>query len=60
MQDLNAETARLAKYVEGLPAGRVAVVSIADTACAKSRPLGPRVYETLALLGGAADMEPIG
>jgi len=42
-KDLAGETSRFAKYVCGLAAGAVVVVSIADTACAKSRPLGPKV-----------------
>ena len=34
-------------------------MSIADTACAKSRPLGANVYESLRRLGAAADMPAI-
>ena len=58
-KDLAKETAKLAAYVSSLPEGRVVVVSIADTACAASRPLGPQVYAALQQLGAASDMEPI-
>jgi hypothetical protein len=50
-KDIGGETAKLTRYVKGLKAGTVVVVSIADTACAKSRPLGPAVYEALGQLG---------
>ena len=39
--------------------GRIVAVSIADTACAKSRPLGAKVYEALRRLGAATDMPAI-
>ena len=34
-------------------------VSIADTACAKSRPLGAKLYDSLRKLGAATDMPAI-
>ena len=49
----------LKTYLDGLDAGAIVIVSIADTACAKSRPLGKGVYEALTLIGAAANMEPI-
>jgi hypothetical protein len=58
-KDLAKETASLAAYVAALPAGRVVVISIADTACAAKRPLGPKVYEALQQLGADANMAPI-
>jgi hypothetical protein len=47
-------------YVEAMPEGRVALVSITDTAMAKTRPLPKLVYDTLRLLGGEDQIEPIG
>ena len=47
-------------HVARMPAGRVALVSITDTAMAKTRPLPKLVYDTLRLLGGEAHIEPIG
>lgn len=47
-------------YVEAMPEGRVALVSITDTAMAKTRPLPKLVYDTLWLLGGEDQIEPIG
>ena len=47
-------------HVARMPAGRVALVSITDTAMAKTRPLPKLVYDTLRLLGGEDHIEPIG
>ena len=48
--------------VRGLPPGRVVVVTIADSAIAKTRPLPPRVYDALRALGAprAEEMTTIG
>lgn len=58
-KDLTGETKRLSSYISSLPKGRIIVVSIADTACAKSRPIGAKVYEALRKVGAAADMPAI-
>ena len=58
-KDLTGETKRLSSYISSLPKGRIVVVSIADTACAKSRPIGAKVYEALRKVGAAADMPAI-
>jgi len=54
------QTAAFHAYVEAMPAGRVALISITDTAMAKTRPLPRLVYDTLKLLGGPEHIEPIG
>lgn len=59
-KDVDGESERFAKHVESLQVGAVVVLSIADTACAKSRPLGPRFYEALKQLGGCEDDEEVG
>jgi hypothetical protein len=51
-KDLDGESVRFAEYINGLPCDRAVVLSIADTACAKSRPLGGRFYSTVKQLGG--------
>jgi len=58
-KDLAKSTTDFGKYVDALQDGVVTIVSIADTACAKSRPLGPKVYATLSKLGAPSSMEPI-
>ena len=57
---VEAQAAAFHAHVARMPAGRVALVSITDTAMAKTRPLPKLVYDTLRLLGGEAHIEPIG
>ena len=47
-------------HVAALPPGRVVLISITDTAMAKTRPLPKKVYDTLRLLGAPDHIEPIG
>ena len=54
------ESARWARWVERLPAGRVVAICITDTAMAKTRPLGPEVYAALRKLGAPAALSLIG
>ena len=57
---VDAQTAAFRAYVDALPAGRVVLISITDTAMAKTRPLPRAVYDTLRLLGAPDHVEPIG
>jgi hypothetical protein len=54
------ETARFAKWIESLPAGRIVMITITDTAIAAKRPPGKALYEALQLLGASTTMERIG
>ena len=57
---VEAQSEAFHAHVARMPAGRVALVSITDTAMAKTRPLPKLVYDTLRLLGGEDHIEPIG
>lgn len=59
-EPVDAQAAAFAAHVAAMPAGRVALVSITDTAMAKTRPLPPLVYDVLRDLGAPAAIEPIG
>ena len=54
------ETARFAKFVQGLPDGCVVLITITDTAIAAKRPPGRELYAALEALGGSSTMERIG
>jgi len=54
------ETARFAKFVQGLPDGCVVLITITDTAIAAKRPPGRELYAALEALGGSPTMERIG
>jgi hypothetical protein len=58
--DLDGQTKAFCDYVEKLPSGRIIAITIADSAIAKSRPLGPEIYTALKQLGAAADCDVIG
>lgn len=59
-KDTKEQTRALFKWVSDLPEGRVCLISITDTAMAKTRPLGEDVYAALRKLGAPRDMEKIG
>jgi hypothetical protein len=54
------EVARFAAFVRNLPAGRVVLLTITDTAIAAKRPPGRELYAALEALGGSPTMERIG
>ena len=54
------ETARFSKWVDGLPAGRIVMITITDTAIAAKRPPGKELYAALQKLGASESMERIG
>jgi len=54
------ESARFAKWVSGLPPGRVVLITITDTAIAAKRPPGRDLYAALEALGADPAMERIG
>jgi hypothetical protein len=59
-QKLEDATKKFCKWVDKLPEGRVVVIAIADTAIAKTRPLGPEIYDSLRKLGAAEECDVIG
>lgn len=59
-KDTSSETSALVKFVDALPVGAVVLVSITDTAVAKTRPLSRALYDALGALGAALTMEPLG
>jgi hypothetical protein len=59
-KETKKETKALVDYVGKLPTGRVLVLSITDTAIAKTRPLAPEFYACLREIGAPTQTEPIG
>ena len=54
------ETKRFAKWIDSLPAGRIVLITITDTAIAAKRPPGKDLYDALQKLGASTTMERIG
>ena len=48
------------EFVDGLADGQIVTITTSDTAIAKSRPLGPEIYNALRQLGAPKDCEIIG
>jgi len=59
-KDTTSESARFKKWVQKLPPSTVVGVCITDTAMAKTRPLGPDVYQAFKGLGAPESLTLIG
>mmetsp|Transcript_15509 Transcript_15509/g.30469 ORF Transcript_15509/g.30469 Transcript_15509/m.30469 type:complete len:576 (-) Transcript_15509:308-2035(-) len=58
--DTDKATELFCKWVDKMPNGHVVAIAIADTACAKTRPLGPKIYTSLQKLGAPKECTVIG
>jgi hypothetical protein len=58
--DIEGATDKFVAFVDALEPGRVVTITTSDSAIAKSRPLGPKMYTALQKLGCSEDCEVIG
>ena len=59
-KDEKKGTAKFSQWVDSLPEGRIAMITITDTAIAAKRPPGKELYTALQKLGASETMERIG
>jgi hypothetical protein len=60
LQDIEGGTDKLVAYIESLPKGRCITITTSDSAIAKSRPIGPRIYAALELMGAKSPCDVVG